>query len=85
MADGERVFAVCHEKKQIMAIGHTSWASMELPIKERLEIYAPGRDAGKDQYNFILQQFGDVDALIVESEALALNYKRVPGYWGGVS
>ena len=79
----ERVFAICHEKKQIMAVGHTSWAPAELTVQERLERYAPGQEKGRAQHKFIMDNFGNVDELLVESAALVLKYKRVPGYWEG--
>lgn len=82
MAQHERVFAVNHDDKTMMAIGHESWGGNEaMDLKERIAIYAPNQSAGRDQFYYIVDKF-NVQALMKESEAVKLQYKKMPGYWG---
>jgi flavorubredoxin len=77
----EKVFAINHDRKEIMAVGHESWGGTAGEnIKERLAVYAPRHAAGRDQFVYMMEQF-DVQELEVQSKVTELGYKQVPGYW----
>lgn len=77
----EKVFAINHDRKEIMAVGHESWGgTAEHSIKERLELFSPRHNAGRDQFVYMMDQF-DVQELEVQSKVTELGYKQVPGYW----
>ena len=81
MSGLERVWAVNHTKKEIMAVGHEAWCDKgDLPMQERLEIFAPNTQAGREQFFYMAKNFG-IEELKRESDTQALNYKRINGFW----
>lgn len=81
--DGNRIYGVNHDTKQVMRIGHTSWGGVGIEdMKERLAIYAPRTEKGIAQFNYIVERFNPSE-LLPEDKAMALGYERVRGYWDG--
>jgi len=77
----EKVFAVNHDRREIMAVGHESWGgTAEQSIKERLELFSPRHSAGRDQFMYLMEQF-DTQDLEVQSKVTELGYTQVTGYW----
>jgi hypothetical protein len=77
----ERVWAVNHTKKEIMAVGHEAWGGSDaLSTQDRLDIFAPNTQAGREQFFYLAKRFG-VEELKRESDTQALNYKRINGFW----
>lgn len=81
MAEQQKVCALSHTKKQYMCVGHESWGKTDLTnIPAALIVYGPCVLKAIDEFNYHNEQFG-IEGLVLESEAVALNYSRVPGFW----
>ena len=78
---GEKICAVNHDRKEFMAVGHSSWGEADLSnVTKALMVFAPRTQAGIDQFNHHNAQFG-IEELLPWSKALELHYTRKKGFW----
>lgn len=75
-----RVFAVNHDKAQVMAVGRKEWFADITQMDEALRVYRPAKPESVKLYEESIQAFAP-DMLLLEDEARKLNYKRVRGFW----
>jgi len=78
---GEKICAINHDRKEFMAVGHSSWGDVDLTdIPKTMIIMAPCVQKAIEQFNYHSEQFG-VQELMLWSQAETLGYDRKKGYW----
>lgn len=78
---GQIIFAVNHERREIMKIGHTTWDKQpDAAIAERIKFFAPSQIEAKQLFNDRAEAFG-IEELMLAEKAEQLGYTRVPSYW----
>lgn len=78
---GEKVCGVNHDRKEFIAVGHSSWGLIDITnMKQTLEVMAPRTQAGVDQFNHHNEQFG-IQELVMWPQAVELGYDRRKGFW----
>lgn len=81
---GFRIFAVNHDRKEIMKIGHSTWdQNPDASIEERIKFFAPFNDRGREQFFARATEF-QIQELVNEDAVEALGYTRTRSYWNTV-
>ncbi len=76
-----RIFAVNHDRQEVMKIGHTTWdKAPDAPILDRIKHFAPFVERGRVRFYDRANEF-QVQELIEEEKVDDLGYKRVHSYW----
>lgn len=78
---GHRIFAVNHDRREVMKIGHSTWEKdPSAPIEERIKLFAPFNERGREQFFARATEF-QIQELMEETKALELGYTRARSYW----
>lgn len=81
---GHRIFAVNHDRKEVMKIGHSTWdKDPSASIEERIKLFTPFNERGREQFFTRAKEF-QIQELVDETAAMALGYTRTRNYWNTV-